>query len=97
MVSEHCLTDYEFPGWQSSSRDYGVVRAREGEHRILAEIAPEYAEELGQLMNPSAMELNRALYQNLVYFIAAIESRYRSGQFVEEQRGGSVFRIVRVT
>ena len=97
MISGHSLTDYEFPGWQSSGRDYGVVRAREGEHKILVEIAPEYAEDLGRLMNPSAIELNRALYQHHIYFIAEIERRYRSGQFVEEQRDGSVFRIVRVT
>ena len=92
-----CLTAYEVRGWSSSARDWGIIAGRDGEHLVLAEISPQYVEELAGLAFPSVMELNRALLRNSSRIIAEIELRYRAGEFVEKLRDGDVCRVVRVT
>ena len=95
-VRRQTLADFEFAGWRSSSADYGIVRARDGAHRILAEIATEYLEDLARMTNPTAEQLKQELLKRQRHFIDEIERRYRDGQFIEQKRAGSVFRVIRV-
>ena len=97
MTPLRCFTAYEVRGWSSSAWESGVIRGRDREHIVIAEISPQYMEELAGLVFPSVMDLNRALLRNDLRIIAEVERRYREGDFLEEPRSGYIYRVVRVT
>ena len=97
MIPPRWLTAYEVRGWSSSAWGSGIILGRDREHLVIAEISPQYMEELAGLVFPSVMDLNRALLRNNLRIIAEIERRYREGDFLEGPRSGYLYRVVRVT